>query len=153
MPTPTFLLVGAFFAGLQGLASAEDTKPCGTASYFPSEYTCYNNATLCPIMYSLPSYPCGSNGCYVKEQFSCEAGQLKGLPKATTPFTLTAHGTRATYQNLTVKACGNFLAIGANARQCTTCNGAGPGVKCNEYENKAVLLPNGDMVSCALVYL
>jgi len=128
-------------------AQSEALQTCGAARYFASEYSCFGNQTLCPVMYNLPSIPCaGAGGCYAPQMFSCAGGRLETLPAASTPFTLTAHGTRPTYQNLTVKACGGFLAIGANARQCTSCTGAGPGVQCASYGNKAVLLPSGEMV-------
>jgi hypothetical protein len=140
-------IILAAAASLALLAQAEDMKSCGAATYYPSEYTCYNNSSLCPIMYSLPSVPCsGAGGCYASEMFSCEGGSLKSLPKASGPFTLVAHGTRATYQNMTVKACGNYLAVGANARQCTSCSGAGPDVQCANFQNRTVLLPSGEMV-------
>lgn len=126
----------------------EDMETCGEASYFPSEYNCYNNSTLCPIIYNLPTLPCGNDtgGCYASEMFSCEDGEVKTLPEATEPFTMVAHGTRETYKNLTVKACANYLAVGANARECTSCSG-GAGVDCGSYHNDTVLLPNGEMVS------
>lgn len=130
----------------------EALQTCGAARYFASEYSCFGNRTLCPVMYNLPTVPCATGAvdggsCYAPEMFSCApGGKLETLPAASTPFTLTAHGTRATYRNLTVKACGGFLAIGANARQCTSCAGAGPGVQCAAYGNKAVLLPSGEMV-------
>ncbi len=128
-------------------AQGDAMESCGTAQYFPSEYTCYGNRTLCPVVYSLATTPCSSSGgCYSRQMFSCEGGRLQMLPMATGPFTLTAHGTRPTYQNMTVKACGGYLAVGANARQCTSCSGAGPGVQCESYGNNAVLLPDGQMV-------
>ena len=100
-------------------------------------------------MYNLPTLPCsnGTSGCYAGEMFSCEGGELKMLPEATTPFVMEAHGTRNTYKNLTVKACATYLAIGANARECTSCSGAGSDVDCASYQNDTVLLPNGEMVS------
>ena len=138
----------ALVASLMSPVRAEDMDSCGEASYFPSEYTCYDNSTLCPITFNLPTVPCeGTGGCYASEMFSCKDGELETLPEATGPFTLTAHGTRPAYQNLTVKACGNYLAIGANARECTSCAGAGPDVQCETYRNNTVLLPNGKMVS------
>ncbi|KAK1770213.1 hypothetical protein QBC33DRAFT_567560 [Phialemonium atrogriseum] len=136
----------ALVASLMSPVRAEDMDSCGEASYFPSEYTCYDNSTLCPITFNLPTVPCeGAGGCYASEMFSCKDGELETLPEATGPFTLTAHGMRPAYQNLTVKACGNYLAIGANARECTSCAGAGPDVQCESYRNNTVLLPNGKM--------
>jgi len=129
--------------------SAEDVLPCGSATYFPSEYTCHGNSTLCPRVYGLATLPCSSSGCYSPQAFSCSAdGSLKNLPKATSPFTLTAFGTRTTYFNQSVKACGGYLAIGANARECTSCRpGVGVSVDCAGYGRKTVLVPGGEMVS------
>ncbi|KAL2270702.1 hypothetical protein VTJ83DRAFT_73 [Remersonia thermophila] len=146
-----------------GPVAAEDRLTCGDATYFPSEYKCYDNRTLCPIQFSLPTKPCaGSGGCYPPEQFSCEApsgkgkgkgkkegegkGILRTLPEATSPFTLTVWGTRQTFRNQTVKACGGYLAIGANARQCHACTAVG-GTDCGKYANVTALLPHGRMNS------
>jgi len=153
---PAGTLIALVLAGAARLAQAQDaaaaaTQTCGAAEYIPSEYTCYNNRTLCPVVSNIPTFPCeGTGGCYGKERFSCEGGSLKNLPPATQPFTLTAHGVRPNYKNLTVKACGGFLAVGANARECTSCNNAGPNVTCSSYGNQAVLLPNGQMVRAYL---
>lgn len=129
---------------------AEELRTCGGASYFPSEYACYGDSALCPIIHGLPTAHCGgSGGCYAREQFSCDdGGALRTLPEATSPFTLTAFGARPGFGNMTVKACGGFLAIGANARQCTSCSpGPGANVQCAEYRNQMVLLPGGQMVT------
>ena len=137
-------LIASFIAPLR----AEETKTCGVATYSPSEYTCYNDSALCPTVYSLPTVPCsGSGGCYAPQAFSCEGGTLKTLPKASSPFTLTAYGTRRAYRGLAVKACGSYLAIGANARECTSCTKAAPGVQCSSYKGKTVFLPGGAMVN------
>ncbi|KAK3356588.1 hypothetical protein B0T25DRAFT_589166 [Lasiosphaeria hispida] len=128
--------------------NAENIATCGTAAYFPSEYVCYNDTALCPTVYGLPTVPCsGSGGCYAPQALSCNMGTLGTLPKASSPFTLTAFGTRETYRNVPVKACGNYLAIGANARECTSCTGAGPGIQCSSYKGKTVLLPDGSMAA------
>lgn len=131
--------------------SAEETQTCGAANYFPSQYTCYNNSALCPKAYSLPTVPCaGSGGCYSPRELSCSDGVLRSLSKASSPFTLTAHGVRAAYQNKPIKACGGYLAIGANARECTSCPAGRAGVNCASYGRKTVLMPGGAMVLVAL---
>ncbi|KAK0649902.1 hypothetical protein B0T16DRAFT_138061 [Cercophora newfieldiana] len=136
----------AITAILATQTSAEETETCGVASYFPTEYTCYNNTSLCPKIYSLSTVPCaGSGGCYSPHSFSCSDGVLRSLPKASSPFTLTAHGVRATYQDKYVKACGGYLAIGANARECTSCPKGQAGVDCASYGRKTVLMPDGAM--------
>lgn len=142
----SILAVATAALGLMAGVWAEDTELCGEAAFYPSEYTCYNNTSLCPITYSLPTVPCGTSGCVAPQAIACEAGKPKTLPKATSPFTLTAWGVRGTYRNQPVKACGGYLAIGANARECVSCIGAGPGVDCKSYKGKTVLLPDGAMV-------
>ena len=128
-------------------ALAEDHKKCGEATYLPSEYTCYNEKTLCPSQYGLPTKPCsGSGGCYPPEQFTCgEDGVLRDLPEATSPFTLSTWSVRTAYQNQILRACGGYLAFGANARQCTACTAAG-GTNCGSYKNATGFLPDGKMV-------
>ncbi|KAK4448677.1 hypothetical protein QBC34DRAFT_101981 [Podospora aff. communis PSN243] len=136
----------AVAALLSTSASAEEAETCGTASYFPSEYSCYNNTALCPKVYGLPTVPCaGAGGCYSPHTHSCSDGALKSLPPATSAFTLTAWGVRTTYQDKIVKACGGYLAIGANARECTACDASRPGVNCASYGKKTVLMPDGSM--------
>ncbi|KAK4228635.1 hypothetical protein QBC38DRAFT_414159 [Podospora fimiseda] len=128
------------------LILAEERQKCGEASYFPSEQTCYNDKTLCPKQYSLPSRPCaGSGGCYLPQEYTCgDDGILRDLPDATGPFTLAVWGERFAYRNQTIKACGGYLAIGANARQCHACTAAG-GTNCGSYKNATVFLPDGKM--------
>jgi hypothetical protein len=126
-------------------ALAEDLQPCGEARYFPSEYTCYNNATLCPTVFGLPNFPC-NGACYYKEMYQCTSEKLRLLPEATGLFGLVAHSNNPYLNGQQVKACGNYLAVGAGARECTTCRGAGPDVACASYQNKTVLLTTGEMV-------
>jgi hypothetical protein len=141
-------------------AAAEELATCGTTPYFPSEYTCYNDRTLCPFQFSLPTKPC-AGGCYSPEQFEClmpsgkgkgknndreDLGVLRPLPEATSPFTLTVWGPRSIFRNMTVRACGGYLAVGANARQCQACTAVG-GTDCEKYSNVTALLPDGRMVS------
>jgi len=135
-----------------GLVAADPvTETCGGADFLPTEYVCYNNKTLCPIINSLPLSHCaGTGGCYAPQQFSCgEDGVLRTLPKTTKPFTLTAWGSRSAYRGQEVRACGNYLAIGANARVCTACP-KNSGVECAKYGGKTVLWPDGKMVSSPL---
>lgn len=132
----------------------EERSRCGAASYHPNEYTCYGNTTLCPTVFGLPTKPCGdSGGCYSPGHHSCgEDGTLHDLPNASSPFTLAAWGVRKAYQNQTVRACGGYLAFGANARSCHACTAAG-GTNCASYKNSTVFLPDGRMVSGLTFYL
>ncbi|KAK4164635.1 hypothetical protein QBC43DRAFT_352737 [Cladorrhinum sp. PSN259] len=136
---------------------ADERLKCGEASYYPSEYTCHNNdgggrtPTLCPTVYGLPTKPCGnSGGCYAPEQFSCDStkedGVLRDLPETSSPFVLRTYGLRTAYRNQTIRACGGYLAIGANARECHACTAAG-GKDCGQFKNATVFLPDGRMNS------
>jgi hypothetical protein len=127
-------------------ALAEDLKSCGEAPYYPSEYTCYSNSTLCPVTLGLATLPC-DKACYHGEMYQCVSGKIRLLPEASTPFTLVSHGMSQHINNQTVKACGNFLAIGAGARECVSCLNSPPQYECGTYQNKTALLPNGEMVS------
>ncbi|KAM7202931.1 hypothetical protein V8F20_004178 [Naviculisporaceae sp. PSN 640] len=130
-------------------ALAQGLSKCGEATFYDNEYTCYNDKTLCPTVYGLPTKPCGATGgCYSPERHSCDAkdGTLRDLPEATSPFTLAVWGVRKAYQNKTINACGGMLAFGANARQCVVCTAAG-GTNCGSYKNQTVFLPNGQMNS------
>jgi hypothetical protein len=121
---------------------AEDLKFCGEARYYPSEYTCFNNSILCPVAFGIANQPC-NGACYQREMYQCDAGNLKLLPQATSPFVMVARSTSQNVNGQVVKACGNYLALGADARLCTSCTGP----DCSTYRNKTVLLPSGEMVS------
>jgi hypothetical protein len=154
MSTLRSIAAAAVAAMLLTHTSAQDTEVCGTANYHPSEYTCYNNTALCPKFYGLPTIPCaGAGGCYSKHSFSCSDGALQSLPPAKSAFTLTAWGVRGTYQDKPVKACGSYLAIGANARECVSCDATVPRVNCTSYGKKTVLLPDGGMVRSLRTFL
>ncbi|GAB1309881.1 Endo-1,3(4)-beta-glucanase 1 carbohydrate binding domain-containing protein [Madurella fahalii] len=149
MAVARVLAAVAVAAAVAAPVLAEELQTCGAASYYPSEYTCYDDSALCPVIHTLPTAHCsGSGGCYAPEQFSCEDGTLKSLPDATSPFTLAAFGARPNFGNMTVNACGNYLAIGAGARLCTSCSPApGAKVQCSEYGNQTVFLPGGQMAA------
>ncbi|KAK1835012.1 hypothetical protein QBC39DRAFT_379392 [Podospora conica] len=149
MAPPSLVTALALCLATTALAAPE-TLPCGAASYLASEYVCYNNRTLCPIINSLPLSHCPpAGGCYAPQQFSCDAatGELRTLPVAAgdRAFTLTAWGTRTAYRGKEVNACGGYLAIGANARVCTGCPKGVEGVDCDKYGRQTVLRADGRM--------
>lgn len=143
------LLAVLSMAALLSGGLAEDLESCGEARYYPSEYTCYADNTLCPMLFGLPSRPC-NGACYPGEMYNCDSGHLRILPEASGPFTLTAHGIHPNVDGQLVRACGNYLAIGAGARMCTWCLNAPPQYDCGSYQNKTVLLAGGEMVSTAV---
>ncbi|KAK3314342.1 hypothetical protein B0H66DRAFT_607568 [Apodospora peruviana] len=127
---------------------AQGLSYCGDAPYFPSEYTCYDGAKLCPISYGIPTLPCAADGaCYHAGMYECGRNGLQLLPEASAPFTLTVQGALPRLQNQAVRACGNYLAFGAGARECTFCVNAPPQYDCKTYANHTVFLGNGEMAA------
>lgn len=127
------------------LAVAEDLEWCGdNARYFPSEYTCFDDSFLCPVLFGLPNLPCGG-GCYADQMYTCDGGSLKLRGEQKEPFILTTASSSEHVDGLVVNACGGYLAIGTGARECAQCP-ADAGVDCAEYGKKCVFLPNGEMV-------
>src|SRR3954465_4152565 len=88
---------------------------CGTAPYYPADYTCYNNNILCPILYGQPTLPCNS-ACYSPDMYQCAGGQLQLLPQATTsspPFKLQVRSSNPALNGLVGKVCGLAFNVGA----------------------------------------
>jgi hypothetical protein len=137
-----FLSVALFSIQVHG----EDLKSCGEARYYSSEYTCYEGNVLCPTVFGLPTLPC-NGACYSNKMYECASGNLRLLPRATSPFTMVAHSTGTRSNGQIVKACENFLELGPGARICTSCRDAPLSANCGGYKNQSVLLPNGEMVS------
>lgn len=132
------LFLAATFTRVMG----EDLESCGDAQYYPSDYTCFDDSTLCPILFGLPNFPC-DGGCYAPEMYQCDSGKLGLLPEADGPFKLVSQSGVSRVDGHEVRACGNYLAIGTGARECTSCDGE---VACEEYGNDTVFLGNGEMV-------
>lgn len=131
----------ALTATLTGVLG-EDLEWCGDAQYYPSEYTCFDDSALCPILFGLPNQPC-NGGCYAPEMYECDSGKLDLLPESESPFKLMSHSAVDRVSDHPVRACANYLAIGTGARECTSCE---DGASCDEYGNETVLLGNGEMV-------
>ncbi|KAJ7150651.1 carbohydrate binding-domain-containing protein [Mycena filopes] len=47
-----------------------DLDTCGTANYDPTQYTCFNDTLLCPIVNGDKYQACGSD-CYSTKQYTC----------------------------------------------------------------------------------
>ncbi|KAJ7588621.1 carbohydrate binding-domain-containing protein [Mycena floridula] len=45
-------------------------QTCGSTNYNPTQYTCFNNSTLCPIVNGIEYDACG-NACYSRTQYTC----------------------------------------------------------------------------------
>ncbi len=50
MSSLTYLVL----AGLALVQAAPTLKSCGPANYDPTQYTCYNNKDLCPVINGMP---------------------------------------------------------------------------------------------------
>ena len=124
---------------------AEELKQCGSVQYYPSQYTCFEEYTLCPIISSLPTLPC-SGACYSPDMYECVNEKLRLLPVAASPFIMAAHGDGPASSGQLVTACGGYLILGP-ASACTWCCSSSSSGGCGEYQNKTVLFPNGEMVS------
>ncbi|KAJ6508127.1 carbohydrate binding-domain-containing protein, partial [Mycena sanguinolenta] len=60
----------ALVAFVTGIATTQSLQSCGPAQYDPTQYTCFNNATLCPIVNGDEYRACGS-ACFSTTQYSC----------------------------------------------------------------------------------
>ncbi|KAJ6585973.1 carbohydrate binding-domain-containing protein, partial [Mycena capillaripes] len=56
--------------------AAEDLQSCGGSTYFPSQYTCFEDDFLCPIINGDVYIRCGE-ACYSTSQFSCSNTTLE----------------------------------------------------------------------------
>ncbi|KAJ7362671.1 hypothetical protein DFH08DRAFT_841328 [Mycena albidolilacea] len=52
------------------IVATEDLLSCSGSRYFPSQYTCYDDTQLCPILNGTITLPCGL-ACYDPNQYSC----------------------------------------------------------------------------------
>jgi hypothetical protein len=126
---------------------SEQLEFCGSAPYYASEYTCYDNHTLCPRLYGQPTLPC-SGACYSPDMYQCRDGQLGLLPvhDATgTPFQLQVHSSNPALNNRLAEVCSLQFHVGEDAETCVYCFNAPPQFVCSEYRNETVLLPSGAM--------
>lgn len=129
-------------------ASAEEILFCGTAPYYPSEYTCYDGHFLCPRLYGQATLPCGG-ACYSPDMYWCDgAQQLQLLPRMAqgTPFKIVVQSDVPALNNRQLEVCGLQFRAGPDAQTCVYCFNAPPQYVCSEYQNKTVLLPSGSMV-------
>ncbi|KAH6855909.1 hypothetical protein B0I37DRAFT_65244 [Chaetomium sp. MPI-CAGE-AT-0009] len=125
----------------------EQLEFCGSVPYYASEYSCYDNKTLCPRLFGQPTLPC-SGACYSPDMYQCRDGQLELLPvhDATgTPFKLQVHSSNPALNNSLAKVCNLQFNVGEDAETCVYCFNAPPQFVCSEYRNETVLLPSGAM--------
>jgi hypothetical protein len=57
--TTVIVLAALSAARLAAAQSGEDIEMCGSAPYYPSDYTCYGDETkvLCPRIYGQSTFP------------------------------------------------------------------------------------------------
>ncbi|KAK0387669.1 hypothetical protein NLU13_3914 [Sarocladium strictum] len=67
-----FLVSALHFAGVQ---RSTGLKRCGDAWYSPSEYACYDNKQLCPVIDGEATRICGHD-CYAPVNYDCDDGAL-----------------------------------------------------------------------------
>ncbi|KAJ7105510.1 carbohydrate binding-domain-containing protein [Mycena epipterygia] len=57
------------------VASVVGLESCGTANYDPTQYTCFNNSLLCPIVNGVAYQACGED-CYSTSEYTCFNGNF-----------------------------------------------------------------------------
>ncbi|KAK4033617.1 hypothetical protein C8A01DRAFT_19459 [Parachaetomium inaequale] len=145
MALKSLLILGAV-----GVAhgQSEQLQFCGSAPYYASEYTCYDNNTLCPRLYGQPTLPC-SGSCYSPDMYQCrDDGQLQLLPvhgASGSAFRLEAHSSNPALNKRLAEVCNLQFNVGADAETCVYCYDAPPRFVCSSYQNETVLLPSGAM--------
>ncbi|KAK4464998.1 hypothetical protein QBC42DRAFT_195884 [Cladorrhinum samala] len=121
---------------------------CGSAPYYPSDYTCYQPGNiLCPTLHGQPTLPC-NGACYSPDMYSCSNGQLQLLPLAnatSSPFKLQVYSSNPAINNRFANVCGLGFNVGAGAQTCVYCFNAPPLYDCSTYQNQTVLLLSGAM--------
>lgn len=128
-------------AAVIGLARSVvgDLLQCGDARYDPTQYVCYNNNFLCPIISGEPLSYC-SGACYSKFMYTCSHNVLVTLPTLPqgTPFTLTASNPNLAVDGKPITAGGQRLVIGG-----TTSSYCPTGVPCPPGDFTALLASGG----------
>ncbi|KAF2666892.1 hypothetical protein BT63DRAFT_427306 [Microthyrium microscopicum] len=110
------------FLALATTGFAEDLRNCGTAPYYPSQYTCFDNSFLCPISNGVPTLRCG-DACYLQSQYACSNNQLV-LNDPNQPDTLLNCGPAQYYDSQYVCFDGNFLCPVINGKATLRCGDA-----------------------------
>ncbi|KAJ6568568.1 carbohydrate binding-domain-containing protein [Mycena capillaripes] len=62
------------------IVAAEEGATCGNSTYFPSQYTCFDDSFLCPIINDDIYLRCG-DACYSASQYSCANNTLAIIPQ------------------------------------------------------------------------
>ncbi|KIK56444.1 carbohydrate-binding module family 52 protein [Collybiopsis luxurians FD-317 M1] len=118
------LVLTALVAGVVA-QSGEDLLDCGDSRYFPSQYTCFDDDFLCPIINGDIYIRCGNDACYSTSQYSCSDDTLEPYdPNG--PETLENCGSSQFYPSQASYVCldGDFLCPYINGNAGLRCNDA-----------------------------
>ncbi|KAH8879924.1 carbohydrate-binding module family 52 protein [Thozetella sp. PMI_491] len=110
----------AMVTAVVGLGRLVLGAQCGDAFYDPTQYVCWNNNFLCPVIAGEGLSPC-SGACYSKFMYTCTNNAVTLLPAvaSNTPFTLTAWNPTLPIHGAPVTAAGLRLVInGTTASYC-----------------------------------
>ncbi|KAJ7804179.1 carbohydrate binding-domain-containing protein [Mycena olivaceomarginata] len=116
------LLSIVFTALLTSLVIAEDHLSCGSSNYFPSQYTCYDDSFLCPIINGDIYIRCG-DACYSTSSYSCSNTTLKPISHDG-PEVLEDCGDSRFYPSQYVCLDGDFLCPVLNGTATLRCGAA-----------------------------
>ncbi|KAE9386369.1 hypothetical protein BT96DRAFT_540011 [Gymnopus androsaceus JB14] len=97
-------------------------ESCGSSLYYPSQYTCFDDDFLCPIVNDEIYIRCG-DACYSTSQYSCSDDTLEVYPQ-NGPETLEACGDAQFYPSQYICLDGNFLCPFMNGDSTLRCGNA-----------------------------
>ncbi|KAF7354091.1 hypothetical protein MVEN_01096500 [Mycena venus] len=114
-------LLTALVAGVVKVV-AEDLLTCGPSNYFPSQYTCFDDTFLCPIVNGDRYLRCG-DACYSTSLYSCSNTTLEPISHSS-PETLEDCGSSRFFPSQYVCLDGNFLCPFVNGTATLRCDAA-----------------------------
>ncbi|KAK4981649.1 hypothetical protein LTR66_009822 [Elasticomyces elasticus] len=139
MSSLTYLVL----ACLALVQAAPTLKSCGPANYDPTQYTCYNNKDLCPVINGMPTKLCGK-ACYTPYMYTCTNGNLGLVPPDNHAFTLTASNPTAPFNGKTIEASSGHFYIGQGP--ATYCPQQVPASTCGAGDKTVLVLGAMDVV-------
>ncbi|KAJ7194384.1 carbohydrate binding-domain-containing protein [Mycena pura] len=78
-------------AASASIVAAEDLQSCGSSQYYPSQYNCFDDSFLCPILNGNIYLRCG-DACYSTAEYSCSNNTLVIHNNRSGPETLDCGG-------------------------------------------------------------
>jgi hypothetical protein len=110
-----------------GSGAVAELLNCGKAQYDPTQYVCYSNSFLCPIIAGEPLSYC-NGACYSKFMYKCPNNVLELLPAQSGAITLTVSNPTLPVHNAPISACGQHWWIGGAT--CSYCPEVVPRPSC-----------------------